>query len=130
MIKLLKLLAFVLAVILFSVPLTVTMADSSPENLAGFTGLGTPSIPIAAGTGMATGGIGLFGGIGVLAPGTISVDVPVGVTVKQVILYWAGVANTTASDPTTIEVNGIPVTGPAIGGPTVIPVGSAIREIV
>ncbi|MDH3910251.1 MAG: hypothetical protein OEU09_03075, partial [Rhodospirillales bacterium] len=46
--------------------------------------LGTPSVPIASGTGIVGAGIGLAAG-----PGTISVDVPAGASVEQVLLYWS-----------------------------------------
>jgi hypothetical protein len=77
--------------------------------------LGTPSVPIASGTGIVGAGIGLRDG-----PGTIVVDVPVGATVEQVLLYWGCFASSGNQD-NAITVNGIPVTSdPAagIGGPT------------
>jgi hypothetical protein len=83
--------------------------------------LGIPSIPIAPGSGIVAEGVGLFGGIGVLTPGTINVNVPAGASVEQVILYWAGVSNGVPAANTTIDVNTIPVNGTSIGGPTTIP---------
>lgn len=72
--------------------------------------------PVAAGTGIAARGVGMLGG----NSGTISfsaADVPAGVTVKQVILYWEG-HHTTPNGDADITVNGSPVTGTLIGGPT------------
>jgi hypothetical protein len=55
-------------------------------------------------------------------PGSITVDVPVGATVNQVLLYWEGfMATNTAGDDTVTISNGgpgQPVTGTLIGGPT------------
>jgi hypothetical protein len=68
--------------------------------------LGTPSISIASGTGIIANGTGL-----VSQPGFINIEVPSGVTVEQVLLYWAG--RGTPDD--TIVVNGTEVTGTKIG---------------
>ncbi len=77
--------------------------------------LGTPSIPIANGTGVAAGGVGLFNG----QPGDIAVDVPSDATVEQVLLYWEGqhIEGVTQPDDD-IVVEGTDVTGTLIGGPT------------
>lgn len=78
--------------------------------------LGTPSVSIATGTDLIASGVGLVDG----QPGTISVDVPAGATVNQVLLYWEGAnratADLTATD--TISVEGMAVTGDFIGGDT------------
>jgi hypothetical protein len=77
--------------------------------------LGTPSVLIASGTGIVGAGVGLRDG-----PGTIAIDVPVGATVQQVLLYW-GCFATPGNQDNAITVNGMPVTSdPAegIGGPT------------
>lgn len=78
--------------------------------------LGAPSIPIAAGTDVLMGGVGLLDS----QPGTITLDVPAGVTVQQAILYWQGFAFTAdeQGETDTILVNGVPVDGARIGGPT------------
>ncbi len=71
---------------------------------------------VTAGTGIVGKGVGMLGG----NSGTISFgvsDVPAGVTVKEVILYWEGHHTTPNGDPD-ITVNGGPVTGTLIGGPT------------
>lgn len=79
--------------------------------------LGAPSIPIASGTGVAVGGVGLVAG----QPAALSVDVPAGATVNQVILYWEGFNQTAAefAATDTIQADGNDVTGDLIGGPTV-----------
>ncbi|MFZ3382477.1 MAG: hypothetical protein WA144_00995 [Candidatus Methanoperedens sp.] len=59
---------------------------------------------VVAGTGMAT------------QPGTININVPG--TVKQVLLYWSGGGNNAIIGDDIITVNGTPVTGTLIGGPT------------
>lgn len=92
-------------------------ALAAPPALAdGTETLGPPTLSIASGSGIATGGIGLADG----QPGNISVDVPAGATVEQVLLYWEG-ANRESTDTTpaqSIEVNGSHVSGDLIGGDT------------
>jgi len=80
--------------------------------------LGVPSIAIASGTGVAVGGTGMIS-----QPGTINVDVPMGATVKQVLLYWEGfMADSSPADSTILVSKGaIPATevaGTLIGGAT------------
>ena len=74
-------------------------------------------IPIATGTGVVSGGTGMFS-----QPGTIDLDVPAGAAVQQVLLYWEGFMSTFApGDDTVLVSNGGPavaVTGTLIGGPT------------
>jgi hypothetical protein len=77
--------------------------------------LGTPSISIASGTGIVGAGVGLRDG-----PGTISIDVPAGAAVQQVLLYW-GCFATLGNQDNEITVNGVPITSDpmaGIGGPT------------
>jgi len=78
--------------------------------------LGPPTVTIASGSGIVTGGVGLADG----QPASISVDVPLAATVEQVLLYWEGANRVTAdTTPTqTIQVNGSDVTGALIGGDT------------
>ncbi|HUS54119.1 MAG TPA: hypothetical protein VMY41_08965 [Thermohalobaculum sp.] len=45
--------------------------------------LGTPSIAIGSGTGIVGASIGLRDG-----PGTINIDVPIGASVEQTLIYW------------------------------------------
>jgi hypothetical protein len=104
-----------LAALLFLVALVGLVRADGTETL------GPPSIPIQPGTGIVAAGVGLLNG----QPGIISFSVPSGATVKQALLYWQGVSNSGAADApngdNTIEVNGNPVTGTQIGGPTNIP---------
>jgi hypothetical protein len=76
--------------------------------------LGPPSIAIAPGTGLVVGGVGLVAN----QPGTIDVQVPVGATVEQVLLYWEGFANHHTHLHPDVTVDGIDVSGVLIGGPT------------
>jgi hypothetical protein len=78
--------------------------------------LGTPSIPIASGTGVVSAGVGLYPDL----DGTLNVTVPTGATVKQAILYWEGqhVEARQAYGDGEIRVDGQLVTGTRIGGPT------------
>ena len=64
--------------------------------------LGDPSISIANGSQVLAAGIGLENA----QPGNIDLNVPAGLTVEQVILYWNGFsANAVGQDPTdTIDV--------------------------
>jgi hypothetical protein len=79
--------------------------------------LGPPSIPIASGSGIASGGVGMM-----VQPATLTVAVPATATVKQVLLYWEGHTNQYApweGPDDTIRANGTTViTGTRIGGPT------------
>ena len=73
-------------------------------------------IGIANGNGLASGGVGLQNGT---SSGVLTVDVPAGATIQQVLLYWSGEFRSdiaTADD--TIMVEGVEVTGDLIGGPT------------
>lgn len=74
---------------------------------------------IAPGSAVIVAGTGL-GGFGANVPGTISFDVPGGVSVEQVLLYWEGHAATELEQGATdtIVVEGIVVEGDRIGGPT------------
>jgi len=71
--------------------------------------LGFPSIPIALGSGIVAAGVGLE-----TQPGKIKVKVPGDVI--QVLLYWSGEFQLSSDD--TINIDGNPVTGSSIGGPT------------
>src|SRR5262245_53642206 len=78
--------------------------------------LGTPSISIASGTGVVSGGTGM-----VAQPGSITLDVPAGATVKQVLLYWEGFSVDGNGDNSITVAKGgpaTPVVGTLIGGPT------------
>jgi hypothetical protein len=70
-------------------------------------------IAIAPGSGFVEGGVGMVD----TDSGILDVTVPAGATVEQVLLYWMGGATTDVGDDT-IEVDGNPVTGALIGGPT------------
>lgn len=84
----------------------------SPAVADGNQTLGTPSVPIAAGSGVVTGGTGLAD----TDSGTIDVTVPDGASVAQVLLYWEGqyIAGSGGTDDTLV-VDGNPVTGTLIG---------------
>jgi hypothetical protein len=106
----------------------IAMASVAVQQVAiadGTETLGTPSIPIASGTGVAVAGVGMLDFPDL--PNSFDVVVPPGATVRQVLLYWTGhwtdhgpyelhVPQIDGDD--SISVNGIPVTGTKIGGST------------
>lgn len=75
--------------------------------------LGLPGVPVAAGSGIAIGGVGLQLG----QPAALEVEVPADAQVEQVLLYWAGAYTGGNAGDDTITVDGIEVTGTEIGGP-------------
>jgi len=75
--------------------------------------LGPPSIPVAAGSGFVEGGVGMVG----VTSADLSFEVPDGASIAQVLLYWAG-GTTAASGDSVISLDGTPITGESIGGPT------------
>lgn len=87
-------------------------AFAAPAGADGTEQLGVPSIPISAGSGVITAGTGTA-----VQPASIGLEVPGGATVEQVLLYWEGQAWGNNGDAT-IDINGVPVTGTMIGGPT------------
>ncbi len=77
--------------------------------------LGLPSIPIAPGSHILVEGTGLKDA----QPGAISIAIPADATIAQILLYWTGRSiDVDPGDNDTIQVNGMDVTGPRIGGPT------------
>ncbi len=88
--------------------------DANPSQIKdGTETLGVPSIAIAAGSGIAEGGVGMVGA----DSGVIELMVPEGATVEQVLLYWAG-GTTAAAGDDRISLDGTMVQGTLIGGPT------------
>ncbi|MFP5377065.1 MAG: hypothetical protein ACLGIO_09845 [Acidimicrobiia bacterium] len=82
--------------------------------------LGPPAgVTLASGTGVAVAGVGLGGHTGVPNQvGNFTVSVPAGATVQQVLLYWEGHFHEGTTPDDTVTLNGNPVTGSQIGGPT------------
>lgn len=91
------------------VPINEAVADGTEM-------LGMPSIDIAEGSQVTVAGVGLNEG----QPGEIAIEIPSGVAINQVLLYWTGRSvdpnDHTATD--TIVVNSTNLTGNLIGGPT------------
>jgi hypothetical protein len=78
-------------------------------------------VDLAPGTDVVTAGVGLFGD----GAGTVSIDIPAGATVEQVLLYWGGRATDSDGDGTidrddTIEVESFPVLGRHIGAAALV----------
>ncbi len=93
------------------------LATGVPAAADGTEQLGTPSLNLATGSGMAVASVGMF-----VQPATLQVTIPADATVTQAILYFeAGhqPGDTSGEVPdSTIRVNGIEFTGTTIGGPT------------
>jgi hypothetical protein len=80
--------------------------------------LGPPTLTVATGTGVYANGTGMLN-----QPGNITLEVPAGATVKQVLLYWEGFMATDTPGDNTVTVGpvggpGVAVVGTLIGGPT------------
>jgi len=76
--------------------------------------LGPASIPVAGGSDFAVGGVGLYeevNGAFVNLDGDISVTVPDGAVVTQVLLYWISEHYQQTGPDNTASVNGIPLPG-------------------
>jgi hypothetical protein len=73
--------------------------------------LGPTTLSLASGSGIVAAGVGLREG----QPDNIDINVPG--AVQQVILYWEGQQLVSGGDPS-ININGTPVPGTLIGGPT------------
>jgi hypothetical protein len=87
-----------------------------PAQADGTEQLGSPGIPIVSATHSASAGVGLNLG----QPGTISLAVPAGAVVKQVLVYWEGLdwLPTDHGATAPLVVGGVGITGNRIGGPT------------
>lgn len=72
--------------------------------------LGEPSIDIASGTGVVAAGVGMDE-----QPGTIDLEVPADVTIRQVLLYWSGASVDGMPGDDSITVAGVDITGQEIG---------------
>jgi hypothetical protein len=96
--------------------LAVCLTALGSPSFDGSETLGPPSIGISPGTTVVLGGVGLINA----QPGTIELDVPMGASVEQVLLYVEG-ANSTSMmfTPTmSVMVDGNPVVMSFIGGNT------------
>jgi hypothetical protein len=96
--------AFVLCVLVALAPVVQVYGDGT-ETLG--------AISIVSGTHIVAAGTGLHS-----QPGSISISVPGGATIKQVLLYWEGQDLTPAVGDDTLIVDGTEITGALIGGPT------------
>ena len=104
----------VFAIILGALSLFMIGALPSDAFADGTETLGPPSIAIAPGTGYVAAGVGLRNA----QPGNININVPAGVTIEQVLVYWEGQMTTNVPGDNSILVDGNPVVGTLIGGPT------------
>lgn len=104
--------------VLMSLLLLSLMCPVHPVFADGTETLGPPGIPISSGTGILTAGTGMVGD----GEGTIQITVPAVATVRQVLLYWEGQMRCETDDlcpgDDSLVVNGQPVQGALIGGPT------------
>ena len=113
--KRLKILASLLVVMLVTAMVALPVSTATANGNETLNTIGG----LAAGTGVVVAGVGLFGGEGILAPGTIDFQVPNNASVEQVLLYWQGRhdkdGNGSPPNPTTLDVDGNTVSGAAIG---------------
>src|SRR4051794_10556673 len=99
--------------------LVVALAAAPAAYADGTETLGTPSVPITTGTDVTVAGVGMqpFAD----SANTFGVNLPSDAIVKQVLVYWEG-HYSSGSGPdhpdTQINVNGTPVNGQLIGGPS------------
>jgi hypothetical protein len=101
--------------------LVLAMLAALPAGAEGTEFLGPANIALAPGSGFAIGGVGLFeedNGSYVNLDGEITVNVPPDATVAQVLLYWNSEHYPQSGPDDTVSVDGFPVTGTSIGGPT------------
>jgi hypothetical protein len=96
-------------------PLDAGSGQAGPRNQDkdGSEALAPPSIAISPGSGLAHGGVSLVG----VEAAELSVTVPAGAQVRQVLLYWAGGSIAVHGDDA-IELDGVAIEGQLIGGPT------------
>jgi hypothetical protein len=98
----------------------VALAVPAAAHADGTETLGPPGVAIADRTDTAFAGTGTQEFLNL--PTTLSVSVPAGATVKQVLVYWAGEDTWPGHGPDeyddTISLAGAPVTGTLIGGPS------------
>jgi hypothetical protein len=104
----------IMLVIIFSFFTLVFLGLHPSKSLAdGNDILGTPSISIASGSDVIVAGTGML-----TQPATIDINIPAGVTIKQVLLYWHGIpdpANPVVYPEDTITIEGLSITGKLIG---------------
>ena len=96
-------------------PPAAVRGGGGPLNAAkdGSEALGAPSLVVAQGSGLSHGGASLVG----VTAADLTVAVPQGAAVRQVLLYWAGGTTAEAGDDE-ISLDGVSVRGELIGGPT------------
>jgi len=96
----------ILSLIIINTQTGIVVADGG-DGFSGLDGLGPPlGIVIEPGTDIVVAGTGL-----ITQPGVINIDIPLGVTIKQVLLYWQGKGN----QDDTILLDGASITGSLIG---------------
>ncbi|MBM4129728.1 hypothetical protein FJ250_01690 [bacterium] len=91
----------------------VSGIDGPQSDKDGSEALGPPSLAIAAGSGVSHGGVSLVGA----TAADLTVSVPQGAAIRQVLAYWAGGTTAVAGDDR-ISLDGVEVQGQLIGGPT------------
>ena len=86
--------------------------------------LGPATIPVASGSDIISAGTGLYD----TGEGSIELDIPAGVTVKQVLLYWGGRALTGVPYDDDLVLSGTPVTGAPVNVTGVLVGEAALPE--
>jgi hypothetical protein len=96
-------------------PAAPTASEALPlgADKDGSEALGPPAIAIQGGSGVSQGGVSMVGA----SSAPVTVAIPEGARVRQVLAYWAG-GTQAASGDDQIALNGVSVQGQLIGGPT------------
>lgn len=95
------------------VAIGAVLTGSAVASADGTETLGSPTVELAAGSGVAVGGVGLYS-----QPGSLVVEIPADATVQQALLYFETGSHDDGVPHDTITVNGEALTCPLIGGPT------------
>ena len=100
--------------------LAAALAVPAAAHADGTETLGPPGVAVADRTDTVFAGVGTQEFLNL--PTTLTVSVPAGATVKQVLVYWSGEDTWPGHGPDeyddTISLAGAPVTGTLIGGPS------------
>ncbi len=100
--------------VLVGAPALVNVPSMAKAHADGTETLGAPSLSLAVGTGVVMAGVGMHD-----QPAALTLTVPDGASVEQVLLYYESGHDATRSDGVvpSLQVDGMRVEGTLIGGP-------------